>query len=155
MILPLCQDQERNMSGFSKTILIPTLTGLIAIGSLTAVSVNAEEDKRRVKAPAAKAIGEPRTCIPIRSIKQTKSHDDYTIDFELRGGKVYRNDLVHRCGGLGFEKAFTYSTSLNQLCRGEIITVISTTGPGLSPRGSCGLNKFQEIELIPDDEETK
>lgn len=110
-----------------------------------------ESAAAQIKAPAAKAIGEPQTCIPVRRIKETTVHDDYTIDFELNGGKIYRNTLSARCGGLDYEEAFTYSTSLTQLCRADIITVISTTGPGIQPRGSCGLNSFQQIELIEDD----
>ncbi|MEO1046059.1 MAG: hypothetical protein AAFX04_11520 [Pseudomonadota bacterium] len=105
------------------------------------------------KAPAATPIGNPRTCIPIQRIKRTVVHDDYTIDFVLNGGKTYRNTLSARCGGLEYEKAFTYSTSLTQLCRADIITVIANFGPGIQPRGSCGLNDFQQIEPIEEEKD--
>lgn len=109
-----------------------------------------ESTRSQSKAPAANLIGEPRACIPIQRIKRTVVHDDYTIDFVLNGGQTYRNNLSARCGGLGYEKSFTYSTSLTQLCQADIITVLSPVGPGLQPRGACGLNRFQEIELIED-----
>ena len=67
--------------------------------------------------------------------------DDRTIDFHLRDGSVIRNALPNSCPSLGFEKAFTYSTSLSQLCSTDIITVIHTGG-GPRTGASCGLGKF-------------
>lgn len=132
----------------TRYFLAPTIAGLALMGAVASVSANAEDKKQREsKAPAAKNIGEPRTCIPLRNILRTEAHDDYTIDFVMRGGKIYRNNLRSRCPGLAFEEAFSYATSINQLCRADIITVLSQGGPGLFPRASCGLGKFQEIEL--------
>jgi len=78
--------------------------------------------------------------------------DDQTIDFKMRGGDIYRNRLPNRCGGLGFEEAFSYKTSTNQLCSVDIIHVLSQTGGRLDTRGACGLGKFQKIEKIPKEE---
>lgn len=93
----------------------------------------------------ARATGEPVSCVPLRQIRQTQVRDDRTIDFEMTGGQVYRNVLPHECNGLGFEEAFSYSTSLSQLCSTDIITVIPRGGAGI-PGPSCGLGKFQPIE---------
>ena len=46
----------------------------------------------------------------------------------MRGGKVYRNTLPNSCPRLGFEEAFSYSTSINQLCSTEIIYVLEQIG---------------------------
>ncbi|WOE75018.1 hypothetical protein [Alterisphingorhabdus coralli] len=126
---------------------------MLIIGTATAMTGCANADatesaRKQSKVPAAKPIGEPRACIPIQRIKRTVVHDDYTIDFVLNGGETYRNNLTTRCGGLGYEKSFTYSTSLTQLCQADIITVIAVLGAGVQPRGACGLNRFQQIELI-------
>lgn len=133
-------------------ILPSALLSIAVAGAALSGAASAKDKKERVsKAPAAENIGEPRTCIRLRDIRQTKVHDDYTIDFEMRSGRIYRNNLGNRCSGLGFEKSFSYATSLNQLCRGEIITVLNNSGGTLQPRGSCGLTKFQEIALVDDD----
>jgi hypothetical protein len=97
--------------------------------------------------PAARVLGAAQSCIPIASIQESRVRDDWTIDFRTGGNKWYRNTLPHRCNSLGFEKAFSYSTSLSQLCSTDIITVIGNTGGGLDTRGSCGLGQFVPVEL--------
>lgn len=90
--------------------------------------------------------GEAADCIPIRAIRSTNVRDDRTIDFVMNGRKIYRNTLPQSCPSLGFEKRFSYTTSLSQLCSVDIITVLWNTGPGLQPGASCGLGKFQPME---------
>jgi hypothetical protein len=92
------------------------------------------------------AVGKPVDCIQIRSIQSTNVRDDSTIDFVMNGKKVYRNSLPNSCPSLGFEKRFSYRTSMSQLCSVDIITVLWNAGPGLQPGASCGLGKFQPME---------
>ncbi|MBC7522677.1 MAG: hypothetical protein H7268_16490 [Sandarakinorhabdus sp.] len=93
----------------------------------------------------AKATGPAINCVQLQNIRETRVRDNQTIDFIMRGGQVFRNTLPHSCPQLGFERAFSYQTSINQLCNVDIITVIvQTAGPR---RGaSCGLGKFTPIE---------
>ena len=97
--------------------------------------------------PAARVVGEPVSCLPLQSIRESRVRDDWTIDFRTSGGGWYRNTLPNRCSGLGFERAFSYATSQTQLCNVDIITVISTAGGGPMNRGSCGLGTFTPVEL--------
>ncbi|MCI4589272.1 hypothetical protein MOK15_04050 [Sphingobium sp. BYY-5] len=92
------------------------------------------------------AKGEAVDCIPIQSIRSTNVRDDQRIDFVMNGRKIYRNTLPNTCPSLGFEKRFSYRTSLSQLCSVDIITVLWNAGPGLQPGASCGLGKFQPME---------
>ncbi|MFC3441349.1 hypothetical protein ACFOKF_09115 [Sphingobium rhizovicinum] len=92
------------------------------------------------------AKGDPVDCVQIRSIQSTNVRDDRTIDFVMNGRKIYRNTLPNNCPSLGFEKRFSYRTSLSQLCSVDIITVLQNIGPGLQPGASCGLGKFQPME---------
>ena len=60
-------------------------------------------------------------------------------------GKVsYRNVLPQSCPELGFERAFSYETSLSQLCSTDIITVFRN-GSALHRGASCGLGQFQPV----------
>ena len=97
--------------------------------------------------PAARPIGKAQSCIPIAQISESRVRDDWTIDFRMAGRKWYRNTLPYRCSSLGFERAFSYSTSLSQLCSTDIITVIQSNAPQMM-RGSCGLGPFQPVELV-------
>lgn len=118
---------------------------LIISGSLMAGGA-ASMGERPAEPPAARETGRPVSCITIHQIKSTNVHDDRTIDFVMRNGAVYRNRLSHNCPGLGFQDAFTYRSSSSQLCSVDTITVLQP--PGLSMGASCGLGKFQPVELL-------
>ena len=94
------------------------------------------EHEREIRAPAAEIVGEPVNCIQTSRIQNTSVHDDYTIDFAMLGGDVYRNTLPTRCPQLGFEERFAHSSPTGQLCRVDTITVLLPDGQ----RGiSCSL----------------
>lgn len=96
---------------------------------------------------AARPVGKAESCIPIVQIQSSRVRDDSTIDFYMNNGRVYRSILPYSCPTLGFEKAFSYATSLSQLCSTDIITVIRQGG---QTRGaSCGLGQFQPVEGAP------
>ncbi len=90
-------------------------------------------------------IGSPIDCVQLHSIRQTNVIDDSNIDFVMNGNKFYRNTLPNSCPGLGFEQAFSYQTSMSQLCSVDIITVVRNGGGGPRIGASCGLGKFTPI----------
>ena len=94
-------------------------------------------------APPAKAAVAARdeNCVQLQNIREARVRDDRTIDFILRYGRTLRNTMPYACPSLGFEKAFSYATSLSQLCSVDIITVINQGG-GVRTGASCGLGKF-------------
>lgn len=96
--------------------------------------------------PEATPDGKPVDCIQISQIRSTPVRSDQIIDFEMIGGKVYRNTLPMSCPSLGFEERFAYKTSIGQLCAVDTITVLQS--PGLSPGATCGLGKFQPVKLV-------
>ncbi len=93
--------------------------------------------------------GDPVSCISLSQIRSTQVRDDRTIDFHMTGRRIYRNQLPASCPQLGFEKRFSYSTSLSRLCSVDIITVLYNNGPGLQPGASCGLGQFQPMKKAP------
>ena len=130
-------------------ILAPAMiTALLATGGCAATGADMGSKSPVDEDYAIKTIGEPQSCIMRSNIRSTDVIDDQTIDFKMRNGDIYRNNLPNTCGGLGFEEAFTYKTSTNRLCSVDIIHVLSQTGGRLDTRGACGLGKFQKIEKI-------
>jgi hypothetical protein len=97
--------------------------------------------------PPPVVTGTPQACVQLQNIRESKVIDDRTIDFYMRNGKVLRNTLPNSCPQLGFERAFSYRTSITQLCSVDIITVIQQTA-GIRAGASCGLGKFTPIELV-------
>ncbi|MFL0672552.1 MAG: hypothetical protein ACJLS3_14340 [Erythrobacter sp.] len=101
---------------------------------------------RNARVPAAKVVGEAQSCIPRSQVRQSQVRSDSVIDFEMRGGKVYRVTMPTRCPGLGFERAFAFETSIDQMCGADIIYVLMNVG-GVPQRGAgCGLAPFVPIE---------
>ena len=100
------------------------------------------ENSAQVRAPAVEVLSEPVGCILTSRIRNTVVHDDFTIDFLMLGGEVFRNTLPNRCPQLGFEESFAYETSTGSLCSIDMISVLhSGVGPG--PR--CALGPFVPV----------
>ena len=118
-----------------------------ASASLALAGCAQEPPRRPPVSPAAKVVGEARSSIPIAQISSARIRDDWTIDFMGGGKKVWRNTLPHRCPGLKSEDAFTYETSLTQLCSTDIIYVLRRIGGSLERGPGCGLGKFVPVEV--------
>jgi hypothetical protein len=105
-----------------------------------------------LSAPAAAAdlapAAETKICLPLGSLRQTIVRNDHSIDFVLRDGSVWRNTLPNRCPQLGTERAFSYQTSLSQLCRQDLISVVLQTG-GQMLAARCGLGPFERQPAAP------
>ncbi|MEH6758967.1 MAG: hypothetical protein V7676_15870 [Parasphingorhabdus sp.] len=119
----------------------------ILIGSILALAGVAYAGEKRSNDDnyVIETVGDAKSCINRSQIRSTNVIDDQTIDFEMNNGDIYRNELPNKCSGLGFEKAFSYSPSNNQLCSVDIIHVLSSSAGRLDTRAACGLGKFQKI----------
>lgn len=93
--------------------------------------------------PAATPSGAAVNCISTVGV-HSRVRSDRVIDF-IANRKVYRNTLPHECPSLGFEERFAYRVETSRLCSTDIITVLQ--GPGVSRGASCGLGKFQPVEI--------
>jgi len=99
-------------------------------------------------APEATVIGDAQTCIDRAQIRNTAVHSDQVIDFEMQGGTVYRNILAQRCPGLGMDRAINYQTSLNQLCRQQIVYTLQNIGGVVQRGGGCSLGDFVPVDYV-------
>ena len=102
---------------------MPRALALILLAAVTAAGAKAPP-------PVVTPAGKPESCIPIVGIDHTVVRDDQTIDFIMRGKTAYRNVLPNSCPELGFERAFSYETSLSELCSLDIITVFRNSAGG-------------------------
>ena len=116
---------------------------LIACALVAVAAPGAARDRNKI--PEATPAGKPVTCIPIRSIRESQVRSDRVIDFRANGDLYYRVTLPQACPSLGFERRFSYATSLSQLCANDIITVLYQTP--VQRGASCGLAPFQPVRL--------
>lgn len=120
---------------------------VLAGGLLASCAPQPAPQPQATAAPAPAAV-QGQSCVDLARISEARVIDDRTIDFHMRDGTVLRNSLPATCPSLGFEKAFTYSTSLTRLCSTDIITVIHTGG-GPRTGASCGLGSFAPAPAAP------
>ena len=121
---------------------------LLTAATFTVSGCMAETDASSdVRAPAVTIAGEAQDCITTSRIAGTRAQDDYTIDFEMTGGEVYRNTLTGRCPGLGFEDRFGYRVSTGRLCRLDTITVLQSGGTN---GATCPLGQFVPVRYVED-----
>jgi hypothetical protein len=118
---------------------------ILALGLISVASPSSAKRDRNV-VPEAREAGKPVSCIGLQTIRESRVRSDQVIDFRVSGKKWYRNTLPYSCPSLGFEERFSYKTSTNQLCSLDIITVLYSSP--LQPGASCGLGKFQPVELV-------
>ena len=97
-------------------------------------------------APAVTVLGEPQNCVSRSQVRNTVVRSDRVIDFEMQGGKVFRNTLTRNCPGLGMDRAITYETSIDQLCSPQIVYTLQNIA-GRPQRGAgCSLGKFVPVK---------
>jgi hypothetical protein len=117
---------------------------LVTTGFVTESGATPRDDANQRALTEARTTGEPEDCVQLNRIHHTRVRDDQTIDFFMNGGKVMRNTLPYECPALAFEERFAYETSLSRLCSLDTITVLQS---GAGRGASCGLGKFQPVEL--------
>ena len=85
--------------------------------------------------PVLAEPGDEQQCIRLASIDETPVIDNQTILVEMKGNGGYKRiDLLNRCSGLKIEGGFAYSTSINQLCKQDRLTVIRAGTPCMIER---------------------
>ena len=105
--------------------------------------------ERPAVSPAANVVGEPQICIQRTAYRETRIRDDWTIDFMRDSTRGWRNTLPNRCPGLRSADAFTFRTSINQICNTDIINVLQIVGGRPVQGAGCGLGQFVPIEIQP------
>jgi len=88
--------------------------------------------------------GKRESCIQRNRIESTQIVDASTILFFV-GGQVYLNELQQKCAFLSPMRGISYTTSINQLCNTDIISVVETGMP-VRNLGACNLGQFELLQ---------
>lgn len=91
--------------------------------------------------------GPPVSCISTNQIRSMRIVNDQTIDFEMTGRRVFRNEMPFRCSGLSFNRSIRHNSRTSQLCSVNTITVNSPGGGRNGP--TCSLGRFQPLTRAP------
>jgi hypothetical protein len=129
-------------------LLALALLPLLALGACAPdpAAEAARSQAEIAKAPAVSVLGPGESCINRSQVRRTVVRSDQVIDFEMQGGKVYRNTLQSRCPGLGWDRSITFETSIDQLCRPQIVYVLQNIGGNLQRGAGCSLSEFVPVQ---------
>ncbi len=125
---------------------LTTCSALLAAASLSACSSQVQSPDATGDVPPVRVTGAAENCLNTRNIRTSHVQSDRVIDFEMTGGQVYRNTLPNRCPGLGFERAFSYDTTVGRLCNPDIIYVLRDTAGRIERGAGCGIGNFVPVD---------
>jgi hypothetical protein len=121
---------------------------LVLVSSVALMLAGCAQDNEGVSRQTVwVADGPPVNCISTNQIRTLRVINDRTIDFEMTGRRVFRNELPITCQGLTFNRGIRYNRRGTQLCSSSSITV---NQPGRGWNGpSCPLGRFQPLKRVP------
>jgi hypothetical protein len=117
-------------------ILIP----MLALASCAASSARSPDADRAeiAKELAGKTAGEPRSCIPLDDARSAKAYHDALV-YRTSRRLIYVN-AARGCDSFDPDPIFVNKVFGSQLCRGDVIQLVSRTG-GI-PGPFCILGDF-------------
>lgn len=128
---------------------VPCLTIIAAALGLAACATSPEPMERSPEAQrelarylTGRVAGPAQTCLPSFRTQDMVVIDERTILYRDGSNRVWRNEMVGPCNGLGRPGTAIVTRSFggSGLCRGEIAQVVDTTG-GFTV-GSCSFGDF-------------
>ena len=134
------------MKGFLK------FAGLAVIGAGVIGTASADHKGSADPLAGYEKTGEVVRCLPLTQVRDSDPIDDNAMLFEVRSGGMYLNELRGKCIGLKRNDRYSYKTTQNQICAGDIITISNRAGT--VQLGSCGLGEFEALAEIPEDAES-
>lgn len=131
------------------TALAVAAAGIAGCASVERAEITPEAEERLAD---FERTGEMRACLNLRAIDQIDALDERHLLVRVGLNDYYLNEVSGRCSGAGrFNNRIQYTTSISQLCRNEIITIVdNTTGFTM---GSCGLGSFERLIEKPDEDD--
>jgi len=130
------------METFMKTVIALLLAASMAacMPAEEPADLSAESRAELDAELAGRSAGPDTSCIPVRDIRHTRTVGDGVMLFEGRGDVVWTNRAPGGCPVLRHGRAFRTSTTISQLCRGDIVTVFDPVS-GAEFAG-CSLGDF-------------
>jgi hypothetical protein len=127
-----------------RPVLIAAVAALAGCTASTEAPVSAaadaEGDAMLSAALAGRTAGEPRNCVRLQDVRNSRGAGAGTILFDGPGGTVYVNRTSGSCPRIQPWHALRHRTISNNLCSGEIIRVFDPqTGVEY---GGCALGEF-------------
>ncbi len=133
-----------------KIILLPLIAlaaGCTAAAGDAPEEMSANAQSRLAEELRGRTAGQTTSCVQQRTLRGNRSVGESAILFEGPGNVIYVNRPPAGCPELDTGRALVTRTISNQLCRGDIATVVDPVS-GIT-YGSCGLGDFTPYRRTP------
>lgn len=127
-------------------LLIAAACGMVVAGAAAASGPREMSSQGSEIVSKFQTTGEFTTCLPLRSIDSMKIVDERLILVKANGGQYYFNQTLSGCAAGRRNYRIQYSTSEPNLCRGQIVDVVDSSG---FPFGGCALGDFERVTEKP------
>ena len=84
-------------------------------------------------------------CLGLIRIDDSEILDARHMLFTTTDKQKYLNTLPKKCGSMGPGDTYSFRTSMNRLCRGDVITILYPGGLDFIPGASCVLGMFEPV----------
>lgn len=120
-----------------------TMAAILAAGCATTASEPVNESAL-AKLESMERTGEKQSCLPLTQVGSITGVNERTLLIKSGVSTYYVSELPGRCGGVTRQgNRIEYSTSIGQLCRGEILRIVDNAGGFVT--GSCGMGSFEKL----------
>ncbi|MGE0408012.1 MAG: DUF6491 family protein [Amphiplicatus sp.] len=127
-----------------KGAMLASAIAISAVACATAAPRNDMSEEAAKKLAGFEPTGEKVNCLGLQRVDQIDPLSENMFLIRSGADDYYLNEVSGRCSGADSNfNRLQYKTSLSQLCRGEIITVVDNSS-GFTV-GSCGLGDFERL----------
>jgi hypothetical protein len=136
------------MEAEMKPILMLALAGFgIACTTSAPVELSQSQQALLDEALAGRTAGPPVACVNQRLLRGNRTFGEGVILFEAAGGILYVNRPAGGCPGLQFGRTLVMRSTIGQMCRGDIASVLDPVSG--TEFGGCGLGDFVPYRRAP------
>lgn len=127
------------------------IAAMIASAACATSSSDPVNDSAAARLAGFDRTGDKDSCLSLARLSELVPVDESTLLVRAGVNTWYVSDLPRRCRGVVSRgNRIEYTTSLTQLCRGDILRIVDNAAGFLA--GSCAMGAFERLEPKADAE---
>lgn len=103
------------------------------------------ESRGEISNTAVQSIAEARTCLPFFDIDAVKPVSPTTVEFVLRDGTRWHNELARACPSVTAESVLAVASETDGACEADQLLVLHKARRVLRHLDTCVLGRFEKL----------
>jgi hypothetical protein len=122
------------------------IAGAAVIAAGSAIAAERVNESAYSKLAAMERTGESTTCISVRNLGPIVAVTENQLLVRTGASTYYLNETNGKCrGATRHDTHFVYTTTITQLCQGDLIRVMYSDPIG-NLAGTCTLGSFEKLQ---------